>query len=60
MSFYKLDVDLHEGSNFIFGPDYLLLSEHKDEYNLPIDGWYWFDTPEEAYEFFKYIPPVIE
>lgn len=61
MGFYKVDEtsgELLSGPNFVYGPflDYVLLAEEKDEYLtlgvLPIDGWYWFDTDEQAREFF--------
>jgi len=50
--FYKL-----EGTNLIFGPnfvlnkDYELRSSSKDTYTYPVDGWYWFDSLEEACTF---------
>jgi hypothetical protein len=33
--------------------DYQLYKETKDQHNYPIDGWYWFDTEEEARLFFN-------
>ena len=55
--FYKVDpsgVVIH-GPNYVYGPydQYKLLREEKDTYTYPIDGWYWFDTEQEAYEFFQ-------
>lgn len=46
--FYKLDGDLLYGPNFVYGPTYELLASNKDTYIYPVEGWYWFDTLEEA------------
>lgn len=32
----------------LFGPGYDLLAEQRGAYEYPVDGWYWFDTDEEA------------
>lgn len=52
--FYKL---LEDGSisygQFVHSHDYILDYEFKDNYNLPIDGWYWFNTTVEAEQYFK-------
>ena len=53
MSFFKVDGELLEAPNSVFGPDYVLLTEHKGEYTLPIEGWYWFDNEDEARVFFS-------
>jgi len=50
--FYKL-----ENGSLLFGtivtsPNYLLIVEEKDTYNLPIDNWCYFDSELEAKEFF--------
>lgn len=57
--FYKNeDGTVYYAPNYVYGPylEYVLLAEEKDEYIeldvLPIDGWYWFDSAEEAYAFF--------
>ena len=55
--FYKLI----DEKNYIFGSEvlsaeYQLLTEDKDIYTYPIDGWYWFNSDEEAREFFN-LPP---
>lgn len=50
--FYKLDnQELLSGPEVICA-EYQLLSELHESYQLPIDGWYWFDTDEEANAFF--------
>lgn len=51
--FYKLDVDadpqdMFYAPNFVYAPTFTLLKENKDQYNFPIDGWYWFDSVEQA------------
>lgn len=56
--FYKM---INE-SDYTFGPEvisaeYQLLTEEKDSYTYPVDSWYWFDTEEEAREFFN-LPPL--
>lgn len=40
------------GDNFVYAPTFILTKETKGEFTYPIDGWYWFDTIEEANEFF--------
>ena len=47
--FYKNDNgELLFAPNFVENKDYQLYKEHHSEYNYPIDGWYWFDSEEEA------------
>lgn len=51
--FYKnIDGFLAYAPNFVFHNDFTLIKEDKDELIaldvFPIDGWYWFDTKEEA------------
>jgi hypothetical protein len=51
--FYKLDgADLLYGQNYIINAEYTLLREHKDEYSYPQDGWMWFDSEDQAREYF--------
>lgn len=40
------------GPNFVINANYHLTKENKDDHTYPVDGWYWFDTAEEAYGFF--------
>ena len=47
--FYKM---INE-SDYTFGPEvisaeYQLLTEDKDTYTYPIDGWYWANSENEA------------
>ena len=50
--FYKLDADLLYGPNYVLNANYELRRETKDQHTYPIDGWYWFDSEEEARLFF--------
>jgi hypothetical protein len=52
--FYKNENgNLLYGPNFVFGPygNFELNRENKDQYEYPIDGWYWFDSEEDAKQF---------
>ena len=47
--FYKNDNGiLLFGPNAIVSKDYSLFRELKDENQYPVDGWYWFNSEEEA------------
>lgn len=50
--FYKLDTDLLYGPNFVLNANYELRRKTYDQHSYPIDGWYWFDSEEEARLFF--------
>lgn len=51
--FVKNDNDsLIIGDNFVYTPTFTLTKETKGEFTYPIDGWYWFETIEEALQFF--------
>lgn len=53
MGFYKkVDDDILKGENFVFSPIVTLKSDDKDSYTYPQDGWYWFDSFDEALVFF--------
>lgn len=53
MGFYKKDIDtILTGENFVFSPIVTLTKETKDDYTYPQDGWYWFDTFDEALAYF--------
>lgn len=43
------------GPNYVLGPydSFSLYREHKDTYTYPVEGWYWFNSEEEAYIFFN-------
>lgn len=52
MAFYKEDNgSLLSGDNFVFSPIVTLKAEDKDNFTYPQDGWYWFDTEDEANSF---------
>ena len=53
MGFYKKDTDtILTGENFVFSPIVTITKETKDDYTYPQDGWYWFDTFDEALQLF--------
>lgn len=63
--FYKFDGVLFHGENYVISSTYELYTEQWDTYNYPVDGWYWFDTLQDACIFFDlniddYLPPVVE
>lgn len=52
--FYKLDPNTNEllfGPNFVSAPTFELLRETHEDHAYPIDGWWWFNSEEEAYLF---------
>lgn len=51
--FYKFDGELLFGPNFVLNAAYALYSNTKDLYQYPVDGWYWFDTLQQAQAFFE-------
>lgn len=54
--FYKYESEtLLHAPNYVFHADFTLLREEVAEYTdvLPIDGWHWFDTVEDACLFFN-------
>lgn len=53
--FYKLDVGnvLLFAPNCVYGTDFCLFRQDHDTYTYPVDGWYWFDSEEEAKQFFR-------
>lgn len=54
--FYKIDSG---GGMLLYGRFYVLNAEYelhrhlKDDFTYPVDGWYWFDSEEEAKQFFN-------
>jgi len=63
--FFKNDSGMVlNGPNFVLGGSYSLYKEQKDTYTYPVEGWYWFDSEEEAYNYFgipiptPFVPPV--
>jgi hypothetical protein len=59
--FYKHEEpSLHHGPNYVLDTNYKLYKETKDDHTYPIDGWYWFDSVEEARTFFGIPEPEPE
>jgi hypothetical protein len=56
--FYKFDNELMYGPNYVLAPSFQLYRENKDEYEYPLDGWYWFDSEDEANRFFGIVPDL--
>jgi hypothetical protein len=54
--FYKLDDELLYGPNFVLNANYELRKETHEQNVYPVDGWYWFNSEEEARVFFG-LPP---
>ena len=53
MSFYKLDnEEILEAPNGVYTPTNTMTKDNYQEFSYPVEGWYWFDTIEEAYSFF--------
>lgn len=54
MSFYKKteDNNIIDAPNAVYNSNYTLLKENSTDYEYPVDGWYWFDSIEEAENFF--------
>lgn len=60
MSFYKRQNEtLLSAPTFVAGPGINLQAENYATYTYPIDGWYWYDTLDEALEAMKTVNPVI-
>ena len=52
--FYKLhDGVLLFNSQCVLAPGVFIEREHYEIYKYPIDGWFWFNSQEEANAFFK-------
>ena len=49
--FYKYDGSLMHATTFVKSPSFELHVDTKDTHTYPTDGWYWFDTLEEACTF---------
>lgn len=54
--FYKNDNNvLLYAPNYVINKNYELYTINSDSYDLPIDGWYWFENEDDAYLFFDLI-----
>ena len=57
--FYKYESEmLLSGPNFVYNENYTLLREDIDTIDFPVDGWYWFNSIEDACSFFNISVPV--
>jgi hypothetical protein len=57
--FYKYESgQLHSG-RLVLNLEYELHAETHGEHTYPVDGWYWFDTEQDARDFFG-LPPADE
>lgn len=58
--FYKADnSNLLYAQSTVYNQSYQLFRDQHETYSYPVDGWYWFDTEEEARAFLK-IPEVLD
>lgn len=60
--FYKWHEDtevLVRAGKYVYGPGFSLLADEKGTYELPIDGWYWFDNLPDALAFWSLPEDVI-
>lgn len=57
--FYKLDNGSLLFGDMVTSVDYVLIVDEKDNYEYPVDGWYYFETEVEAKEFFGIIDEII-
>lgn len=49
--FYKLEAEsgtLLYAPNAVYSPSCTLLRDQRSDYEYPQDGWYWFDSEEDA------------
>jgi hypothetical protein len=59
--FYKYEEpSLHHGPNYVLDSNFKLYKETRNDHTYPIDGWYWFDSIEEAREFYDIPTPIAE
>lgn len=52
--YYKYEEERNyvQHANNVYNKAYTLLKSQQDSYELPVDGWYFFETPQAACEFF--------
>ncbi len=55
--FYKYAEGNLQFANSVMSSDYILVEEEKDVVQYPVDGWWWFESEEEAKQFFN-IPNI--
>lgn len=54
--FYKVIDGEFIGTPYVLGTNLILVQDNKDQFEYPVEGWYWFDTEEEARTFFNVEP----
>lgn len=52
MFYKKEENEILNGGDTVSTPSVILAAVAKDEFTYPQDGWYWFDTFDEALQFF--------
>jgi hypothetical protein len=52
--FYKVDEGILLFGKVVTSPTFELTIPTKDKFEYPQDGWYWFDTREDACAFFNW------
>lgn len=58
--FYKrADQELFCADTGVYAPGYILLAEEHASYTYPVDGWYWFDTLDEAMSALRAAPQSV-
>lgn len=57
--FYKYETELFYAPNYVECTEYKLTVADKDSYTLPIDGWYYFETQQQAKDYFGIVDEVI-
>jgi len=53
--FYKYDaqkINLIYAPNSVYNKNFELHKEHHDEYDYPNNNWYWFNSRQEALDFY--------
>jgi len=50
--FYKYSDEILSSGPYVEMPEGFLHMDLLDTYTLPIDGWYYFETEQEAKDFF--------
>jgi hypothetical protein len=47
------------GRLYVLNKGYALYRDEKDTYEYPVDGWRWFDSEDQAYEYFNLEKPSL-
>ena len=50
--YYKRNGDAIQSANGVHSPEYSLTAETHADHAYPVDGWYWFDSLDEALDKF--------